>query len=112
MMVQESHCFTFVNTLFKLFVFSILALFIYDNVDQFVKDEDVSLISFKTFHNESDNLYPTTTLCFYNPYLQNELEKYGPGINITSYSQFLQGRVSDDRMKYIPYDNVTVQMQN
>ena len=111
-MVQESHCFTFVNILFKLFVFSVLALFIYNNVNQFVKDEDVSLISFKTFHNESDNLYPTTTLCFYNPFLQNQLEKYGPGINITSYSQFLQGRVSDDRMKYIPYDNVTVQMQD
>ena len=109
-MLQESHCFTFFNTLFKLFVFFILGLFIYGTIDQFVKDEDVSLISFRTFHQEEDNLYPTTTLCFYNPFLQTQLEKYGPGINITSYSQFLQGRISDERMKYIPYDNVTVQM--
>ena len=77
-----------------------------------MSDEDVSVISFKTFHEEADNLYPTITMCFYNPFLQNELVKYGPGINITSYSQYLQGKIWDRQMQNIPYDNVTISMEN
>ena len=111
-MIQENHCFTFVNTFFKIFVFSILGWFIYDGVHRFVQDEDVSLISFRTFHKEEDNLYPTTTLCFYNPFLKNQLEQYGQGINVTSYSHYLQGKILDDRMKYISYDNVTIKMED
>ena len=104
--------FTFVDVFFKLFVFSVLSAFIYCCIDSYLKDEDVSVISFKTFHQSDDNLYPTTTLCFYNPFLQNKLEQYGPGINVTSYSQYLQGKIHDDEMKHIPYDNVTIPMQD
>ena len=111
-MVQGMEFFTFVDVFFKLFVFSILTAFIYCSVDRYLKDEDVSVISFKTFHQNDDNLYPTTTLCFYNPFLQNKLEQYGPGINVTSYSQYLQGKIHNEQMKHIPYDDVTIRMQD
>lgn len=109
---MANHCFICVNTLFKLFIFSLLILAIYDGCERFINDEDVSLIGFKTFHEDADDLYPTITMCFYNPFLQNELIKYGPGINITSYSQYLQGKIWDERMQNIPYDNVTISMEN
>ena len=109
---MADHCYTFVGTSFKLFVLCILIWFIYQGIDRYIQDEDVSLISFKTFHDGSDYLYPTTTMCFYNPFLQEELKKYGSGINITSYSQYLQGKFLDERMKYVPYDNVTISMED
>ena len=77
-----------------------------------MKDEDVSLIEFKTFHEEEEYLYPSTTMCFYNPFIKSKLESYGPGINVTSYSQYLQGKLQDERMTHIPYDNVTISMDD
>ena len=70
-------------------------------------NDDVSMVSFESFHYRDTFLYPSTTLCFYNPFLEQRLENYGKGINITSYSEFLQGKYSDDRMYRINYDDVT-----
>ena len=78
---------------------------------QYTLDEDVSLIDFKIFHDNMDALYPTTTLCFYNPFLEHDLRKFGNGINTTSYSQYLQGHLDDERMKNIDYDHVTVSLE-
>ena len=77
---------------------------------QYSLDEDVSLIDFKIFHDDENSLYPTTTLCFYNPFLESELIKYGEGINTTSYSKFLQGELQDERMAAIDYDKVTISL--
>ena len=77
---------------------------------QYSLDEDVSLIDFKIFHDDGNSLYPTTTLCFYNPFLESELIKYGEGINTTSYSKFLQGELQDERMAAIDYDKVTISL--
>ena len=75
-------------------------------------NEDVSVIGFNTFHDTDRDLYPTTTLCFYNPFLEKELANYGHGINITTYSKYLQGYLKDERMDQIEYDNVTVSMDS
>ena len=106
---QFFHC---INILFKIAVLGFLFLEIVEVLDRFIKNDDVSLISFKTFHEEQDNLYPTMTMCFYNPFIQGELEKYGPGINTTSYSQYLQGNVWTDQMQNVLYDNVTISMED
>ena len=108
----SDHCYHIVNISYKLSVICVLVMLIQSAIKNFIQDEDVSLISFKTFHDEPDHLYPTTTMCFYNPFIENELKKYGPGINTTSYSQYLQGKLSDERMKHISYDNVTVSMND
>ena len=75
-------------------------------------DGDVSLIDFKTFNDDRTSLYPTTTLCFYNPFLEAELTKLGDGINTTSYSKFLQGELHDDRLASIDYDKVTLSLED
>ena len=99
------------NVLFRVAVFFFLLLLVRDGYKRFKKNDDVSLISFKTFHDGKKDLYPTITMCFYNPFLELELEKYGSGINITSYSKYLQGHNFDNRMKNIFYDNVTVSLE-
>ena len=109
---MRTRCFICFNSLFKIVIFSLLIFAIYDGCERFLRDKDVSLISFKTFHEERDNLYPTTTMCFHNPFLQNELKTFGAGINITSYSQYLQGKIWDGRMQSITYDNVTIAMED
>ena len=109
---MADYCYHVVSLIFKICVLCVLSLAIESGIRRFIQDEDVSLISFKTFHDAKDYLYPTTTMCFYNPFVATKLENYGTGINITSYSQYLQGKLLDTRMKHIPYDNVTVSMDD
>ena len=77
---------------------------------QYTLDEDVSLIDFKIFHDNSEGLYPTTTLCFYNPFLEDKLKDLGNRINTTAYSKYLQGYLEDERMTNIDYDKVTLSL--
>ena len=109
---MADNCYHAVNISYKVLIFCILIAAIQRGIRRFIKDEDVSLIKFKFFHEEEEYLYPTTTMCFYNPFIESSLESYGPGINVTSYSQYLQGKLQDERMTHIPYDNVTVSMDD
>ena len=109
---MADNCYHALNVSYKVFTFCILIVAIHSAILRFMKDEDVSLIEFKTFHEEEEYLYPSTTMCFYNPFIKSKLESYGPGINVTSYSQYLQGKLQDERMTHIPYDNVTVSMDD
>ena len=80
---------------------------------KYFSNEDISRVDYKKFHhNNLDNIYPSISWCIINPFLENELKKYGEGINTTSYSYFLQGLHWDDRMIHIDFDNVTVSLSD
>ena len=81
-------------------------------VYRYKSDDDVSRVSFELFHDNTDYSYPATTLCIYNPFVGHKLERYGAGVNITTYSKFLQGKYNDSRMLGIPYDNVTLSVKD
>lgn len=73
-------------------------------------NEDVSRVIYKRFHSEKNAIYPSISFCIINPFLEKEVQKYGDGINVTSYSYFLQGLLWDERMLKINYDSVTVSL--
>lgn len=80
---------------------------------KFLEDGSISSIQYKKFHHTSpDHIYPSFSWCIINPFLENELNKYGDGINVTSYSYFLKGLYWDDRMVDIDFDNVTVSLSD
>ena len=72
----------------------------------------MSLVGFVTFNQDENNIYPALTICFWNPFLNEKLKSYGSGINVTTYSRFLQGKHWDDRMMDIDYDDVTVSVED
>ena len=80
-------------------------------VYQYILDEDHSRIEFQKFNSEKDHLYPTITLCFIDPLLENKLSTYGEGINGSSYLDFLSGNVWDDRMANIDYDDISLNIE-
>ena len=75
-------------------------------------DEDVSLVSFVTFNDDENKIYPALTLCFWNPFLNEKLKSYGSNINTTTYSRFIQGTFWDESMARIDYDDVTVSLED
>ena len=104
---------TFVlKTFFQLNCTIITLMIVSYCVYRYKGDDDVSRVSFELFHENTEYLYPATTLCIYNPFVGHKLEGYGSGINITTYSKFLQGKYNDSRMLRIPYDNVTLSLED
>lgn len=83
-------------------------------VHQYIKDEDVARIEFAEFNAEEDNIYPTITLCFPSPLIEEKLASYGEGITVESYSAFLTGQNGswDERMAKIDYDDVSINIED
>ena len=79
---------------------------------KYCQNKDVSRVGFVKFNDDQSNIYPALTICFWNPFLNEKLKLYGAGINVTTYSRFLQGKHWDDRMMSIDYDDVTVSLED
>ena len=77
---------------------------------KYTKDDDVSLVNYKRYHSEENSIYPSLTLCFNNPFLNDKLQSIGEGVNTTTYSKFLEGLYWDERLINIDYDNVTIDL--
>lgn len=75
----------------------------------YIRNEDVCLVSFKRFNDNADQIYPTTTLCISNPIQKEKLEIISKGLyNTSSYTKQLQGHYMGEIISDIGYDEVTV----
>ena len=87
-----------------------IALTIYC-VYQYTLDKDVSNIEFRKYNSAKDRIYPSITLCLPNALLEDKLTAYGVGINTTSYHRFLTGKLWDERMVNIDFDDVSLNIE-
>ena len=78
------------------------------NIYEYILDEDTSQIEFKEFNSDEYHIYPSVTLCFTNPLLDDKLIQYGPNVNSKTYADFINGDLWDDRMPSIDYDDVSI----
>jgi hypothetical protein len=69
-------------------------------------NEDLSVVQYKEFHQTSDDIFPTVSLCLGNPFLKVNLSEYG--VNETSYREFLRGKVFTKEMLNINFSRVTI----
>ena len=74
---------------------------------EFRKDEDLTEVSFKRFHEDEESIYPEISICISDAYLEDRLKSIGDGINAITYEKFLEGELWDERMSVIDYNNVT-----
>ena len=78
---------------------------------RFSKDEDTTLVRVTTFHSSKDAIYPSFSFCIFPPFLEKQFVVYGDdSINMTSYAEFLDGKIWDERFLKVDYDNVTVSL--
>lgn len=81
-------------------------------VHQYALDEDVARIEFQEFNSDENHIYPSVTICFPNPLLEDKLAQYGEGINASTYTKFVVGELWDERMALIDYDDVSIDIEN
>ena len=76
-------------------------------------DLDVTIVSYKRLHESIDDIYPSISLCFYQPYVENHFQRYGiHSVNSTSYINFLKGDFWSKEFIGIDYDNVTLNFKD
>lgn len=84
-------------------------------IDKFLKNEDVSIVDFRWFHNEYSthhkDIYPTISICFYGiptVFLDEKLKQIDPKFDAVMYSNFLNGNEWNEEMLKIDFDEVTL----
>ena len=92
-------------------VFCILVTIILSSwrIYQYSLDQDVTRINFRRFHSHKESIYPSTSLCFFDPYLPEKLEKYGT--TTSEYVNFLQGRNWNETLLNVSYNDVTLDLR-
>ena len=76
---------------------------------KYQKDEDVTLVAFKTIKTMNDALQPEFYLCFQSPFLDEKLLEVGSDINSQEYLQYIKGETkAKDSYQLVNYDNVTI----
>ena len=102
-----------ITYLYYCVLLSFLILDIYHCIDKYLQNQDVSQIDFREFNKDMDSRYPTLTMCFGGPFLTVEFKKYGkPEMNETAYVKYLKGELWHKNMASIPYDNVTLNIND
>ena len=83
---------------------------------EYMKNEDVIEISYRKFdQNKADGQYPSISVCFVDAYKDLIFEKsyfVEKGINASSYTNFINGNMWDERMSHVVYDNVTLDIKD
>jgi hypothetical protein len=73
---------------------------------EFSLNEDLTVVSYREYHQTDDDVFPTISLCFKNPFVKERLSEYG--VNESTYFAFLQGKYFSNEMLDIDYNNVTI----
>ena len=83
----------------------------FNGIGIFYEDKDVSILDYKVYNSERENVYPSFSMYFRQPFIEEKLKAYGNDINSTTYSAFLKGIYMDERMFNISYDEVTIDVR-
>ena len=91
----------------------ITLVLVFQSLRKYMLDENSTRVNHIKFnYGDPGNIYPSITLCVFNPFLEKELKRYREDINITTYFDFLKGKLWDEQMMSIDYDRVTVSLMN
>lgn len=74
---------------------------------EYYLNKDLCVVTFKKFNTNKDDIYPSVSLCIYNPYQLQHFKAYGDDLDIDNYVKFLDGKHWDERMRHIDYNNIT-----
>ena len=79
-------------------------------VKNFIQDEDLCLVEYKSFRDAANINLPETTLCFPEPFVKEKLN--GLGTNATEYIKYLSGDSFNEKLARINLSNVTFNFEN
>ena len=77
-------------------------------VYDYMKDADLSEVTFTKFKGNDKNTYPQVSLCFTDQFYDEKLKEINPNFSTKAYSDFLVGRSWDSNMLDLDYDKIAM----
>ena len=80
-------------------------------IREYSLDQDVTHIVYKKFHGKPEEVYPSITLCFNEPFITSKLSEISENLTSLSYKNFLAGFHHGQwsfSFSDIDYDNVSI----
>ena len=80
---------------------------------KYLLDRDVTVVRYKRLHESKNDIYPSISLCFYEPYIENKFQRYGNNtVNASGYMNFLKGVSWSKEFMGVDYHNVTLDFKD
>ena len=76
----------------------------------YILNENSTVVEYQKFQQNGFSGYPSLSLCFFNPFLEDRLMSHGT--NTSSYIKYLQGSFEGEHMKKMEYDHVTISLED
>ena len=82
-------------------------------IREYALDQDVTSVLYKGHHEAPDAIYPSITICFYYPFIEDKLLRLNKNLTAISYHDFLSGYDYiwdrwNSSLAGIDYDNVSI----
>lgn len=82
----------------------------------YCKETSTALVDFKAFHETENDIFPSLTLCFgltkSSAWNTKKLNATFDIQNYEDYRRYLRGKLWDERMTKVDYDNVTLKLRD
>jgi hypothetical protein len=79
-------------------------------IDFVVKEDQLTLVEYKTSSELKTNEIPILSLCFNRPFKEHKLNEINSEINESFYKTYLSGDVFDSRLINVSYQDITFQL--
>ena len=76
---------------------------------KYQRDDSSFQIDFKRFHEEKEDVYPSVSMCFSMPFLQEKLSAHAGVITAEDYSNYILGLKGGENLQLLNYDDIVLQ---
>jgi hypothetical protein len=98
---------------FHIICIAAVTFYAVENIVNFMKNDDLCEVSFKTYHNTNEDIYPSLTMCLTSPFEQERALQHSGTLNTSLYESYLAGGYSGNLdFVNVPYENVTFQQND
>ena len=77
-------------------------------IHDYLKNEDLSEVTFTKFRGDDKNTYPQVSLCFSDQFQDVKLKQINSNFSAAAYLDYLNGRYWDPKMADLDYDKIAI----
>ena len=76
-------------------------------------DRDIGVVDYVQIEEANDEVKLfVTSICFQDPFIEKNLEELSLDVNLTTYGQYLHGKLYHERLSRVNYSNVTLNLKD